>query len=116
MPDTNGITRTLSARYHKDGSEILIRQGKKAPRRLTPTECARLMGFPEAPIVVSDTQAYRQFGNAVIVPAIQAVAEKAVAALLKKCGQCTKTRNDARVKAHDFPAVRKGRPVGAAKR
>ncbi len=74
------IARTLSARYHKDGSEILIKQRGKFPRRLTPRECARLMGF-DAPngsafkITVSDTQAYRQFGNAVVVPVVKAVAE-----------------------------------------
>ena len=74
------ISRTLSARYYKDGSEILIRQEGKAPRRLTPRECARLMGF-EVPggrefiIPVSDTQAYRQFGNSVVVPVVRAVAQ-----------------------------------------
>lgn len=74
-----GVTRTLSARYHKDGSEILIEQKGTRPRRLTPTECARLMGFEhgerEWDIPVSDTQAYRQFGNAVVVPVIEAIAE-----------------------------------------
>ncbi len=75
------VARTLSARYYKDGSEILIRQdGGKPPRRLTPRECARLMGFDsprgaEFIIPVSDTQAYRQFGNSVVVPAVKAVAE-----------------------------------------
>ncbi len=74
------VVRTLSARYHKDGSEILIRQRGRRPRRLTPRECARLMGF-ERPgrtdwqIPVSDTQAYRQFGNAVVVPVVRAVAQ-----------------------------------------
>lgn len=74
------VARTLSARYFKDGSEILVRQDAKNPRRLTPRECARLMGF-EKPgekdfvIPVSDTQAYRQFGNAVVVPVVQAVAD-----------------------------------------
>lgn len=72
-----GVTRTLSARYHKDGSEILI-AGEPRPRRLTPTECARLMGFEHGDrqwkIPVSDTQAYRQFGNAVVVPVIEAIA------------------------------------------
>lgn len=74
------VTRTLSARYYKDGSEILVRQAGPRPRRLTPRECARLMGF-DAPnestfnIPVSDTQAYRQFGNAVVVPVVRAVAE-----------------------------------------
>lgn len=80
MVDKNSISRTLSARYHKDGSEILVSRGKgKNPRRLTPRECARLMGFDskERKIVipVSDTQAYRQFGNAVVVPVIEAVAK-----------------------------------------
>lgn len=65
----NDVARTLSARYHKDGSEILINQGKRnSPRRLTPRECARLMGFPDTfRIPVSDTRAYRQFGNSVVV-------------------------------------------------
>lgn len=69
-------SRTLSARYYKDGSEILISRGKSArPRRLTPRECARLMGFPDTfKIPVSDTQAYRQFGNSVVVPVLDAVA------------------------------------------
>ena len=65
LADRNGTTRTLSARYYKDGSEILIPQRNKNPRRLTPRECARLMGFPDTfQIPVSDSQAYRQFGNA----------------------------------------------------
>jgi DNA (cytosine-5)-methyltransferase 1 len=69
------IARTLSARYYKDGSEILVKRGRGNPRRLTPRECARLMGFPrEFRIPVSDTQAYKQFGNSVVVPVIQAVA------------------------------------------
>ncbi|WP_120496513.1 DNA (cytosine-5-)-methyltransferase [Kiloniella sp. EL199] len=78
--NSNDVTRTLSARYYKDGSEILINQGKKRPRRLTPRECARLMGFdkPDSSdfiIPVSDTQAYRQFGNAVVVPVVRDVAQ-----------------------------------------
>jgi DNA (cytosine-5)-methyltransferase 1 len=70
------VTRTLSARYHKDGSEILVSQGPDLrPRRLTPRECARLMGYPdEFRIPVSDTQAYRQFGNSVVVPVMTEVA------------------------------------------
>jgi len=92
----NGVVRTLSARYYKDGSEILIDRGwdhrlgdsdfdnpqnqQHRPRRLTPGECARLMGFesPDGPrfrIPVSDTQAYRQFGNSVVVPVFAAVAK-----------------------------------------
>lgn len=73
------VARTLSARYYKDGSEILISRGVDTPRRLTPRECARLMGF-DAPgksdfiIKVSDMQAYKQFGNSVAVPAVAAVA------------------------------------------
>lgn len=73
------VARTLSARYYKDGSEILIRQEGKNPRRLTPRECARLMGFDKPgkepfKIPVSDTQAYKQFGNSVAVPVVEAVA------------------------------------------
>lgn len=70
-------SRTLSARYYKDGSEILIRRGRgKNPRRLTPRECARLMGFPDDfRIVVSDTRAYKQFGNSVVVPLIEHAAK-----------------------------------------
>lgn len=84
------VARTLSARYFKDGSEILIRQkGRKNPRRLTPRECARLMGFDrpgEQPfsIPVSDTQAYRQFGNAVVVPVVEAVARHMEPFLIEK--------------------------------
>ena len=75
LADPDGVTRTLSARYYKDGSEILVPQEGLNPRRLTPRECARLMGFPEDfRIVVSDTQAYRQFGNSVVVPLMGAVA------------------------------------------
>lgn len=72
----DSISRTLSARYHKDGSEILVSQGSgKNPRRLTPRECARLMGYPDDfRISVSDTQAYRQFGNSVAVPVFAEVA------------------------------------------
>ena len=90
------VARTLSARYHKDGSEILIDRGWdkelgetefdnpenqiNRPRRLTPRECARLMGFEQPGkesfrIPVSDTQAYRQFGNSVVVPVFAAVAQ-----------------------------------------
>lgn len=75
MADLNGTTRTLSARYYKDGSEILIPQKDKNPRKLTPRECARLQGFPDSfQIVVSDTQAYKQFGNSVVVPVVEQLA------------------------------------------
>lgn len=70
------VARTLSARYYKDGSEILIKRGRGNPRRLTPRECARIMGFPDSfDIPVSDTQAYKQFGNSVVTPVIQAIAQ-----------------------------------------
>lgn len=80
MTDPNGVARTLSARYYKDGSEILISQGiGKNPRRLTPEECKRLMGFPDnyniKNIGISDTQLYKQFGNSVAVPVVQAMAK-----------------------------------------
>jgi len=78
----DGITRTISARYYKDGSEILIAQSGKNPRRLTPRECARLQGFPDSfKIPVSDTQAYKQFGNSVVVPLMEQVAKRVVAKL-----------------------------------
>jgi len=74
----NDVARTLSARYYKDGSEILVKRGRGNPRRLTPRECARLMGFDYKDrkwlIPVSDTQAYKQFGNSVAVPVVEAIA------------------------------------------
>lgn len=72
----SSVTRTLSARYYKDGSEILVARGRgKTPRRLTPRECARLMGYKDSfRIIVSDTQAYRQFGSSSVVPLIKDVA------------------------------------------
>ena len=91
------ISRTLSARYYKDGSEILIHQRNMNPRRLTPRECARLMGFPDdLPIVVSDTQAYKQFGNSVVPKVVKAIGFEILQVLswhlsnnclLKKSGQ-----------------------------
>lgn len=92
LADLDGTTRTLSARYYKDGSEILIPQGRgKNPRRLTPRECARLMGFPdELPIVVSDTQAYRQFGNAIVPPVAEAVVRQVIAMV---CWHLTQVNN-----------------------
>jgi DNA (cytosine-5)-methyltransferase 1 len=89
------VTRTLSARYYKDGSEILVRTGEDTPRRLTPRECARLMGFdrpgvPPMIIPVSDTQAYKQFGNSVVVPVIEAVAKPMIDHLLGRAEPCSK--------------------------
>lgn len=96
IAEPDGISRTLSARYYKDGSEILIAQDGKNPRRLTPRECARLQGFPDTfKIVVSDTQAYRQFGNSVVVPLMTDVAGLIVAKIQemerKKENECCYT-------------------------
>jgi len=93
--------RTLSARYYKDGSEILISQGpKKNPRRLTPRECARLMGFDENfRIPVSDTRAYKQFGNSVVVPVIGEVARIMVPHLLKEAEPAKPAKNQKKAKA-----------------
>ncbi len=83
LADFEGVTRTISARYYKDGSEILIPQEGKNPRRLTPRECARLQGYPDNfKIPVSDNQAYRQFGNSVVTTMIQAVGGNIVKVLL----------------------------------
>jgi DNA (cytosine-5)-methyltransferase 1 len=79
LTNLDGISRTISARYYKDGSEILIPQNGQNPRRLTPRECARLQGFPDEFIIpVSDTQAYKQFGNSVVMPLMHSVAEQVV--------------------------------------
>lgn len=87
MPDLDGSSRTLSARYYKDGSEILISRGEgKNPRRLTPRECARLQGYPDDyRIVVSDTQSYKQFGNSVVVPLMGQVAKLVINKLDELC-------------------------------
>lgn len=80
----DGVSRTISARYYKDGSEILIVQNGKNPRKLTPRECARLQGFPDSfKIPVSDTQAYKQFGNSVVVPLMSEVAKLVINNLRK---------------------------------
>lgn len=85
LTDPEGIARTLSARYYKDGSEILIQQKDRNPRRLTPRECARLMGFPEDfEIVVSDTRAYKQFGNSVVVPVVEHIASEMARCLFEE--------------------------------
>jgi DNA (cytosine-5)-methyltransferase 1 len=89
----NNIARTLSARYYKDGSEILIKQDRKNPRRLTHHESARLMGYTDEyaamfghpdgfPIVVSDTQGYKQFGNSVVPKVVEAVGKKVVGVMV----------------------------------
>jgi len=81
LVDLNGISRTMSARYHKDGSEILIPQKNNIPRRLSPREAAALFGYPDNFIIppsISDTQAYRQFGNSVVMPLIQVVGERII--------------------------------------
>ena len=81
LVDLKGISRTLSARYYKDGSEILIPQGEGCnPRRLSPRECARLMGYPDSYRLnqVSDVQAYRQCGNSVVVPLVTAISEQII--------------------------------------
>jgi len=97
------IARTLSARYHKDGSEILIAQnGGHNPRRLTPRECARLMGYPETfKIVVSDTQAYRQFGNSVVMPVVERIAS----AVLRTLRQPLNTAADFALTAAEMPGA-----------
>jgi DNA (cytosine-5)-methyltransferase 1 len=94
LVEGDSIARTLSARYYKDGSEILVSRGAmKNPRRLTPRECARLMGYGEDfRILVSDTQAYKQFGNSVAVPVFAEVArlmQPHVEQLLKSSGKET---------------------------
>jgi DNA (cytosine-5)-methyltransferase 1 len=97
IANPDGVARTLSARYYKDGSEILIKQGTKSPRRLTPRECARLMGFPDdKKIVVSDTQAYRQFGNAVVPKVAKAVGEEIISTMR---WQLTRSQNGCLLKS-----------------
>lgn len=92
LADPQGVTRTLSARYYKDGSEILIPQKRKNPRRLTPRECARLMGFPDSyQIPVSDTQAYKQFGNSIVVPVVSLIAMNVSKTLEKYAKSTTQT-------------------------
>ena len=99
LVDLDGISRTLSARYYKDGSEILIPQGEgKNPRKLSPRECARLMGYPDKYRLdqVSDVQAYRQCGNSVVVPLITAVSEQIIKTIKDherhiKCGHTERT-------------------------
>jgi DNA (cytosine-5)-methyltransferase 1 len=111
------IARTLSARYHKDGSEILISQGpRKNPRRLTPRECARLMGYPENfKIPVSDTQAYRQFGNSVVVPVVERIAKAVLESLNRPVNESSTLVLEMNDKARAEVAKRKGKPVNYLK-
>jgi DNA (cytosine-5)-methyltransferase 1 len=104
LASPNGISRTLSARYHKDGAEILIPQEGKNPRRLTPDECRKLMGFPDGfQIIVSNTQAYRQFGNSVVVPAVAELAQAVAQYLSVERGDAPEREVDARPDAEVGP-------------
>ncbi|MGY6530337.1 MAG: DNA (cytosine-5-)-methyltransferase [Cyanobacterium sp.] len=97
IDDQSEYTRTLSARYYKDGSEILIKQATQNPRRLTPRECAKLQGFPDDFIIpVSDNQAYKQFGNSVIVPLITDIIKqiKLTAEFIQNLSQLPRFIND----------------------
>jgi DNA (cytosine-5)-methyltransferase 1 len=100
----NDVTRTLSARYYKDGSEVLVDQPGQRPRRLTPIECARLMGFDRQGrpwrIPVSDTQAYRQFGNAVVVPVVEFVAKAMQPHIAKALAGAPQTEHSEAMRAH----------------
>jgi DNA (cytosine-5)-methyltransferase 1 len=92
LTNLDGISRTMSARYYKDGAEILIPQDGLNPRRLTPRECARLQGFPDSFIIpVSDNQAYKQFGNSVVTPLIQAVG-KNILKEISKINEASKSK------------------------
>lgn len=108
------VARTLSARYYKDGSEVLIDQPGKRPRRLTPLECARLMGFDRGDrrfrISVSDTQAYRQFGNAVVVPVVEFIAQ-AIQPHIEIAIRRAETLPDV---AYDVPVITRPERVPAA--
>ncbi len=95
-------TSTISARYYKDGSEILIEQKGKNPRKLTPREAGRLQGFPDSYLIpVSDNQAYKQFGNSVAVPVINAVACN----MVKGMNDLAESKNKARISAVDIDAI-----------
>ncbi|KAA8818321.1 DNA (cytosine-5-)-methyltransferase [Bifidobacterium rousetti] len=109
------VSRTLSARYHKDGSEILVAQDGQRPRRLTPRECARLMGYPDDfRIPVSDTQAYRQFGNSVVVPAVAEVARIMRPHILKVMAQADQgVLSDDSTSADDIDKARELAVAGA---
>lgn len=102
-PEKDTITRTLSARYYKDGSEILIKQNGKNPRRLTPRECARLMGFDDTfKIVVSDTQAYKQFGNSLCAPLVETIAKQMIKTINSVKVQSTNGQTDNRAQELEY--------------
>lgn len=91
--ENSTYTSTISARYYKDGSEILIKQNNKNPRKLTPREAARLQGFPENFVIpVSNTQAYKQFGNSVAIPVVRAIAKEIYSQIIKKEPQESKLK------------------------
>ncbi len=112
LADLDGHTRTLSARYYKDGSEILIPQKNSNPRRLTPRECARLMGFPDSYKIdgISDTQLYKQFGNSVVMPLIADVAESILSSL-KGEESCVKNTQYDLIPGDDYSLERLKRAV-----
>lgn len=116
-PKVDTYTRTLSARYYKDGSEILIKQRGKNPRRLTPRECARLMGFDDNfEIPVSDTQAYKQFGNSIVVPIVKEVATQMVKVMSLAYGQVdqgSKKQKHVKDTGEEYKARDLGSPVPA---
>ena len=114
IADPDGVARTLSARYYKDGSEILIEQEGKNPRRLTPRECARLQGFPDDFVIpVSDTQAYKQFGNSVVVPLMTNVAQL-VAAKMKELDAEAASGKTPETEQVFIPDIESERKVAAA--
>ena len=114
IADPDGVARTLSARYYKDGSEILIEQEGKNPRRLTPRECARLQGFPDDFVIpVSDTQAYKQFGNSVVVPLMTNVAQL-VAAKMKELDAEAASGKTPETERVFIPDIESERKVAAA--
>ncbi len=109
--ENSEYTSTISARYYKDGSEILIEQKGKNPRKLTPREAARLQGFPDDYVIsTSDNQAYKQFGNSVAVPVIKALAkevEKALKQLKKSTDSDSKSINLDEIKQESVTKARK---------
>ena len=118
LVDGSKIARTLSARYYKDGSEILVSQGPdRCPRRLTPRECAKLMGYPtNFKIPVSDTQAYKQFGNSVVVPVVERIAKAVIQTLRRPADERTDLVLQIDDKLNLEAAKRRGSAVSYIKR